>query len=119
MTISTFYNHGHTVGRELYLLIRVEICDGLHQTDTPHLEQIIRALPPLVKSLNDGQNQPQIALNELFPGLFVPGLGQTQQRVHLRMGQGLQSGGIHTADLYFSLHSRPPFSVKEVSPFPG
>ena len=119
MIISTFYNHGHAVGGKADLFIRVEVGDGLDQADAPHLEQVIGAFPPFVKTLDHAEYQPQIPLDELFPGLFIPSLGQTEQCVHFLVGQRLQPCGVDAADFYLSLHGLPPFSVKEVFPFPG
>ena len=86
MIISTFYNHGNAVGGKADLLVRIEIGDGFHQTDAAHLKQVVGAFSPLVKSLDHAQHQPQIAFNELFPGFFVPGLCQSQQRIHFPVG---------------------------------
>jgi hypothetical protein len=106
--ISTFYNHGHTVGREFYLFIRVEVGDGLNQTNAAYLEQVIWAFAPFVETLDHAEHQPQITFNQLFPGVFVSGFGKAEKGVHFCMGQGLQARGVYTADLYFSLHGFPP-----------
>ena len=104
MIISTFYNHGNAIGGEFDLLVRVEVGDGLHQADAAHLEQVVGTFSPFVEPLDDAQHQPQVALNQLFPGFFVAGFGEPEQCVHFCVGQGAQSGGVHAADFYFSLH---------------
>ena len=96
------------VGGKAHLLVRVKIGDGLDEADTPHLEQIVRILPPLVEALDHGKHQPQIALDELFPGRLVPFPGPAQEGIHLRLRQNRQSGCVYAADLYFPLHGVPP-----------
>ena len=73
------YNHGYAVGGKPDRLIDVKIIDGLHQTDTTHLKQVVYIFAAIQKLLHHGQNQTQIAVNQLFPRLCVTILGLTQE----------------------------------------
>ena len=46
----------------------------------------------------------QVSLNEGLPSLLVSFFRLQQKGIHLLLGQYLQPGGVHTADLYFTLH---------------
>lgn len=94
----------HAVGGKLYLLFRVEVGDGLNEADTAHLKQIVGVLAPLVKALNHGQHQPQVALNQLLAGVRIPLPGPAEQYIHFHRGQNAEFGRIYAADLHFSLH---------------
>ena len=108
---STFDNRWHPVGGKPHIFRGIKIGDRLDQTDATNLEQIVRALPPFIKALDHAEHQPQISLDQLLPGPFVPGPGTQQQRVHFRLTQHFQLGGIYAADFYLSLHSNPPVVI--------
>ena len=61
-------NHGHPVGGELHPLVHVEVVDGLHQPNAPHLEQVVGVFPPVAKPLDDREHQPQVPGNQLLYG---------------------------------------------------
>jgi hypothetical protein len=108
---STFYNHWHTVSGKPHLLGGVKIGDGLHQADAAHLKQIIGALSPFFKPLDNAEHQTQITFDQLLTGGNVTVVGFYQQCIHLQRGQGGQPCGVYTADLYFSQHGIPPAKV--------
>ena len=101
------YPHWHAVCGKTHVQIGVEVVDGLDESDAPHLEQIVGVLPPIGKFLDHRQHQPQVAGNELLPGLHVPRLGPAQQLHGLLIFQHLQLGRVDAADLHLSLHGSP------------
>ena len=105
-------DHWNAVGGEFHLLIGVKIHDGLHETDAAHLKKVIRAFAPLVKALDYGQHQPQIALNQLIPGRPVPGSAPYQKVTGLLLAENLKLGCGDAADVYFTLHGSFPPMVK-------
>ena len=102
----------NAVGGEFHLLIGVKIHDGLHETDAAHLKKVIRAFAPLVKALDYGQHQPQIAFDQLIPGRPVSGSAPDQKVPGLLLTENLKLGCGDAADVYFTLHGSFPPMVK-------
>ena len=65
------HDHRDGVGRKPDIQIDIEIVDGFHQADASDLKQIIHALSPSGKALDDTENQAQISRNQLFSGLPI------------------------------------------------
>jgi len=84
------HDHGHAIGGEAHVQIRVEVVDGLDEADAPHLEQVVRVLPPVGKALDHREDQPQVARDQFLPGLHVPLLGPEQEGLGLIVFQDLQ-----------------------------
>ena len=53
---------------EFYILGYIKVVDGFHQPDTAHLKQVVQIFAPVCEPLDDAQNQPQVAVNELVAG---------------------------------------------------
>ncbi len=97
-------DHGDAVGGELHALGHVKIVDSLDEANAPHLEQIVRVLPAAAEPLDHAEHQPQIAGNQLFSCVLVPGVAFHQQLPHFGAFEHLQAGGVHAAYFHFSLH---------------
>ena len=65
--------HRHSVGAESYIKRRIKIVNRLDKPDYTHLKQIVGIFAPVCKSLNYGQNKPQISVNHLVSCLFLFG----------------------------------------------
>ncbi len=61
------------------MVFQIEMIDGLDQSDAADLEQIIHILAASGEFLDHGQNQPQIAADELVARGCVAGLRFFQQ----------------------------------------
>lgn len=105
-------DHGHTVGGEFYRLGDIEVVNGLDEPHTAHLKKIVHALAPICKALNHRQHQPQIAFNEGFAGLLVPGFAAAEQLCRFAAFQHPQLCRIDTCDLHLSLHLETPPAVQ-------
>ena len=97
-------DHRYPVRTEAHAFLGVKIGNGLYKADAAHLEQVVRAFSTFVEALDDGEYQPQIALNERLPGLLISLAGSAQERIRFLLTQNAQLGGADTADIYLSLH---------------
>ena len=84
-------------------MARVEVVDGFNKSDTSNLKEIIRIFSAACKSLNDAENEAQIALNQSFACGFVSVSAALQKLLHLVVFQCLEFCGVHAADLYLAL----------------
>mgnify|MGYP003379433058 CR=1 FL=1 len=64
--------HRDSVRRKFHLMRSVKIVQGLDQTDTAHLKQVVHILASVLEFLYDAEHQPQIARDKLLSqaGIF-------------------------------------------------
>ena len=86
------------------MLLAVEVVHRLDEPHAAHLKEVVGILAPALEALDHREDQPQVALDELLPGLPVPGPAPAQQRLRLPRLQRPQLRGVHPADLYL-LHT--------------
>ena len=102
-TFSAPDNHRNAIGAEHDLVAGVEVVDGFNESDTADLKEVVRVFSAACKTLNDAENETQIALNQLFSCSFVSVSAALQKLLHLVVLQCLEFCGVHTADLYLAL----------------
>ena len=104
-------DHGHAVGGEAHVVIfQVKMVDGLDETDTADLKQIVHILAAPDEFLEDGEHEPQIAAYQLVPRSTIAGLRLLQKRPRFLAFQHRQARRIHAAYLNLSLHSKTALS---------
>ena len=86
----------------------IEIINGFDEAHTAYLKQVVRVFTASGEPLDDGQHQPQVSLDELTAGLLVALFRPAQQFHGFIVFQDLQLRRVHSRDLDFSLHRKPP-----------
>ena len=69
--ILTETGHWHGIGRKFDILADVKIVNGLDQSNASDLEQIINIFLAAGKTLDDAENQTEIAFDVLLSGFLV------------------------------------------------
>ena len=106
------HDHGHAVGGEAHVHLDVKVVNGLDQPDAAHLEQVVHILPPAGKLLDHRQHQPEVAGDQLLPGLHIPRPGPAEELQALLAFQHLQLGRIDAADFHLALHNATSLARK-------
>jgi hypothetical protein len=113
-------DHRYAVGGKPHVLGGVEIIDRLNKPDAPHLEEVVHILAAPREFLNDGENEPQVAVNELVSGMTISGFGPDEQLLRLIIFQHRQLCRINSADFDLAVQKQNPFSeVRLVFPLKG
>ena len=99
-------DHGDGVCGEADVLTDIEIVDGLNQSNTAHLEQIVQIFSPLGEPLDNTKDQPQVAVHQLFPGLPVSLVHSFEQPHLLTFSENLQIGCVDPAYFHLVIQAR-------------
>ena len=85
-------------------MTQIKIVEGLDQSDTANLKQIIRIFSAVGESLDHAEYQSEISLNKLVARLLISRLNFFDHLHHFRFFVERQFRGIHTADFHFVHH---------------
>ena len=97
-------DHRYRVSRKLHAMTQIKIVEGLDQSDTANLKQIIRIFSAVGESLDHAEYQSEISLNKLVACLLISRLNFFDHLHHFRFFVERQFRGIHTADFHFVHH---------------
>ena len=75
--------HRDSVRRKFHLMRSVKIVQGLDQTDTADLKQVVHILASVLEFLYDAEHQPQIARDKLLSQAGISGPDLFNHLVHL------------------------------------
>ena len=82
----------------------IEIVQGLDESNTADLKQIVDIFPAVVKALENAQHKTEISVYELMPCLLVALLDPGKELLFFFFGKDGKFGGIHAAYLNFIYH---------------
>ena len=75
-------DHGNAVCGKSYLFAQIEMVDGFDESHHADLKEVFHILAPSCKTLNDAQNQTQVALNEFIPCSLAASFLNFPQQCH-------------------------------------
>ena len=99
-------NHGNGIGGKPDVLADIEVINGLDETDTAHLKEIVQVFPSLGETLDNAEHQPKITVYQLLPGLSVARVHTFEQLHLLIFRQDLQIGCVDPAYFHLVIQAR-------------
>ena len=83
-------DHRYGVGGKAHVLAEIEMIRGLDQTDAAHLKEIVGVFAAARETLNDAEDEAQIAVDDGFSGLLIAALRPGEELPHDLIAQNRQ-----------------------------
>ena len=84
-------DHRDRISGKTHVLRQIKAVDSLDQTDTADLKKIVSGFSAACEPLDDGEDKPQIRVNETLPRFRIAFFDALQKCMHLIRFQTRQS----------------------------